>query len=156
MPEVTREFDIAVPVEETWDFLLTPELMAPCVPGCESVEEVEEDIFDAEVLVEVAYTSLTFDTHIEITDKQPPNYAVVTAEASPSGRMPGSATVDAHVELNNTNDDTTAGKLTIKFAIRGRLGSLGESAFKHQCETLTDEFLENMEEELEDSKIATE
>lgn len=156
MPEVTREFDIAVPVEETWDFLLTPELMAPCVPGCESVEEIEEDVFDAKILVEVAYTSLTFDTHIEITEKRPPNYAVVEAEASPSGRMPGSAKVDADVELNDTIDNTTSGELTIEFAIRGRLGSLGESAFKHQCEKLTDEFLENMKEELEETKVATE
>lgn len=156
MPEVTREFDIDVPVQETWDFIMTPDLMAPCVPGCQSVEEIEEDVFDAEILVEVAYTSLTFDAHIEITDKEPPNYAVVEAEASPTGRMPGSATVDGDLEMTDGGNDTTDGELTIEFAIRGRLGSLGESAFKHQCEKLTDEFLGNMKEELEGAEATTE
>lgn len=155
MPEVTREFDIEVPLEETWDFLMTADLMAPCVPGCESVDQIEEDVFDAEILVEVAYTSLTFDAHIEIIDKEPPNFAVVKAEASPSGRMPGSATVDGDLEMAGAGDDTTEGKIAIQFAIRGRLGSLGESAFKHQCEKLTDEFLVNMKEALEGTEVTT-
>jgi carbon monoxide dehydrogenase subunit G len=156
MPEVTRAFDIAVPVEETWEFFMTPERMAPCVPGCESFEQIEEDVFDAEILVEVAYTSLTFDAHIEITDKEPPNFAVVEAEASPSGRMPGSATVDGELELADGGDGTTDGEITIEFAIRGRLGSLGESAFKHQCENLTDSFLDNARAELEGAEATTE
>ncbi|QLG60312.1 CoxG family protein [Halorarum salinum] len=156
MPEVTREFNIGVPVAETWDFFMTPDKMAPCVPGCESVEELEEDIFDAKIGVEVAYTSLTFDAHIEITDKDPSNFAAVEAEASPAGRMPGSATVDGDLEMAEGEDHTTEGEITIEFAIRGRLGSLGESAFKHQCDKLTDEFLANVKEELEGAKVTTE
>lgn len=156
MPKVTNEFEIQRPVAETWDFFITPDKVAPCVPGCESVTEVEEDVFEAKIGVEVAYTSLTFDAHIELKDKQPPNSAVVEATAEPAGRMPGSATVDGDLELADAGDDVTTGSIIIDFAIRGRLGSLGESAFKHQCEKLTDEFLANVKAELEGAEVVNE
>lgn len=156
MPKVTNSFDIQKPVEETWNFFITPDKVAPCVPGCESVEEVAEDVFEAEIAVEVAYTSLTFDAHIELKDKQPPNSAVVEAKAEPAGRMPGSATVDGDLELIADGDGGTEGSIIIDFAIRGRLGSLGESAFRHQCEKLTDEFIANVKAELEGEEVVNE
>lgn len=149
MPQVTREFEAAVPVEETWDFLMTPERVAPCVPGCESFDELSPDVFEATIAVQVAYTSLTFDAHVELTDKEPPRSAVIEATAEPTGSMPGSAVVTGDIELWPTDDATTSGQLAIDFAIRGRLGSLGESAFAHQCEQLTDVFLASVTEQLE-------
>lgn len=148
MPEVTKEFDVDRPVDDTWEFFLAPEKVAPCVPGCESFEEIEEDVFDAEVQVSIAYTTLTFDTHVELSNLEPPEFAVVEATAEPMGRMPGSATVDGTLDLWD-DDGGTAGEIGIEFAIRGRLGSLGESAFKHKSEQLTEQFLENVTEELE-------
>ncbi|WP_332900156.1 MULTISPECIES: CoxG family protein [unclassified Haladaptatus] len=155
MAEVTREFRVARPVEDTWNFFITPETVAPCVPGCVDVEELEEDVFNAKIEVKVAYTSLTFDTRIELTDKQPPNSAKVEAKAEPSGRMPGSATVDGDLSLEADGDETV-GEIGIEFAIRGRLGSLGESAFRHKCEEMTDRFIDNMKTELEENQALAE
>lgn len=144
MPTVTREFQFDRTIERTWDFMVTPETVAPCVPGCQSFSEVEDDVFDAALAVKVAYTDLTFDTRVEITDKDRPNQAVVRGEGHPTGRIPGSATVDGRLELSATDDGGTSGTIDIEFAIRGRLGSLGEGAFRHKCEQLTDEFLANV------------
>lgn len=155
MPQVTRQFDIEREVEDTWEFFLTPDDVAPCVPGCKSVEETGEDEFTAEIQVDVAYTSLTFDADIALSDKRPPNAVHVDATAEPAGRMPGSSTVDADLEMEDV-DGHTEGTITIAFAIRGRLGSLGESAFKHKCEELTEEFVENVTAELEQQGVTTE
>lgn len=156
MAEVTREFRVERPVEDTWEFFITPETVAPCVPGCVGVEEVEPDVFDAEIEVKVAYTKLTFETRIELTDKQPPNSAEVKAKAEPSGRMPGSATVEGDLSLEADGPDATEGEIGIQFAIRGRLGSLGESAFRHKCEEMTDLFIENLKTELEEKEAVAE
>ncbi len=149
MPTVSRSFEIDAPIEETWDFLVTPDRVAPCVPGCESFDEQAPDVFDATIAVKVAYTSLQFDAHVELRDKTPPESLTLEATAEPAGSMPGSATVDADLALSAIDDSTTAGTLDIEFAIRGRLGSLGESAFTHKCEELTDTFLASVRDELE-------
>lgn len=149
MPEVTKDFTIDVPLEEAWEFFVDPEKIAPCVPGCESYEELEEDVFEAVVSVKVAYTKLTFDTHVEITHKEEPSLLRVEGSGEPSGRMPGSATVEGELEFDEDNPDVTEGTIHIDFAIRGRLGSLGESAFRHKCDDLTETFLENAKTELE-------
>ena len=149
MPTVTRSFETTAPVEEAWAFLTTPERVAPCVPGCEAFEERAPDVFDATIAVEVAYTSLTFDARVELADLDPPTSALLRATAEPAGAMPGSATVEGHLALRPTEDGGTAGEVTVEFAIRGRLGSLGESAFAHKCERLTEQFLATVTDELE-------
>ncbi|WP_416841486.1 CoxG family protein [Haloferax sp. DFSO52] len=153
MPEVTKEFEISHPVEQVWEFFNTPDRVAACVPHCQSVEQLDEDTFEAKVGVDVAYTSLTFDTEVEIVERTDLEYMKIEGKATPSGRMPGSATVSGDLELDG-DDTTTNGTMTIQFAIRGRLGSLGESAFTHQCEKLTDEFLENIQEQIASGKAA--
>lgn len=151
MPEVTKQFIVDRPIEDVWEFFNSPDDLAPCVPGCESVEQIDEDTFNAEVRVKVAYTNLTFDTKINITDRDEPTSMTVDGEAQPSGRMPGSATVNGTLELVDEGD-STAGTMTIQFAIRGRLGSLGESAFTHKCEEITGQFIDNVKAELEGVK----
>lgn len=149
MPKVTKDFQITEPIDDVWSFLVTPSCVAPCVPGCDSFEEVAEDVFDAAVTVTVAYTTLTFDAGIEITDKEPPRAMRVEGSAEPTGRMPGSALLSGDLRLDPSGDDATHGTVEIEFAIRGRLGSLGDSAFRSKCESLTEEFVDNVREELE-------
>lgn len=156
MPEITKEFEFDAPVEETWEFFITPETVAPCVPGCESYEQHDENVFSATIGVKVAYTSLTFDADVELSEKNPPNSVTVEVLAEPSGRMPGSAKADGDLELRRSADGGTEGSITIEFAIRGRLGSLGESAFKSKTEQMTEEFLANVEEGLEAAELSAE
>lgn len=70
------------------------------------------------------------------------------------GRIPGPATVEGTLDLR-AEDHHTAGQIDIEFAIRGRLDSLGGSAFTHKCEELVVEFLSNVSEELEGGPPAT-
>lgn len=154
MPEVTKEFTVRVPLEQTWEFFIAPERVAPCVPGCERVEEIEPDLFNVDVNVKVAYTDLTFNTELEITEQDRPSALTVVGTATPQGRIPGSATVTGTLALASADEHSTTGTLDIEFAIRGRLGSLGESAFKHKCDEITDEFLSNVITTLESSDEA--
>lgn len=154
MPAVTMEFTIERDIEAVWAFLTTPADVAPQVPGCEDYAEVEPDVFDATVGVTVAYTSLTFDARIELTEKSPPASLHVEGLAEPTGRMPGSATVSGDLELTDAGGDVTNGSIAVEFAIRGRLGSLGEGAFRSKCAALTEEFLDNVAAELEGREVA--
>lgn len=146
MPEVTKTFTFDSPRAGTWDFFNSPEKVAACVPGCEAVEQIDEDTFDALIGVSVAYTNLTFDATIEIVDRDPMTSMDVEGSAEPTGRMPGAAHVSGHLQMEG--DGVTEGEVTIEFGIRGRLGSLGESAFTRKCEEMTQEFLDNVEAEL--------
>ena len=38
MPLFEEEFTVSAAPEAVWDFLLDPQRVAPCLPGCESVE----------------------------------------------------------------------------------------------------------------------
>lgn len=150
MSTVTNEFEIHAARQAAWDFLLTPERVAPCVPGCEAVEQRSETEFDVTVGVKVAYANLTFDTHVEITDQDPPRALTAEGTAEPTGRMPGSAIFSGDLTLEEDGDGVTHGSVTIDFGIRGRLGSLGESAFQRKSEELTAQFVDNVKAALEE------
>ena len=40
MPLFEEEFTVSAAPEAVWDFLLDPQRVAPCLPGCESVDRV--------------------------------------------------------------------------------------------------------------------
>lgn len=153
MPAVTKDFRIDRGIDDVWAFLVTPADVAPAVPGCESYEELEEDVFEARVTVTVAYTTLNFDAHIEIVDKDPPGRMRVEGTAEPTGRMPGSATLTGELALDAVDNNVTEGTIDVEFAIRGRLGSLGDSAFRSKCDTLTQEFIDNVTTRLEGGSV---
>ena len=51
--DLTGEFHVPLPREAVFDALNDPEILGRCIPGCQTLEQVSDTEFDADVLARV-------------------------------------------------------------------------------------------------------
>jgi carbon monoxide dehydrogenase subunit G len=66
--ELKGERPIAAPLQTTWDALNNPEVLKACIAGCETLERIGEDAFQAVLTVRVGPVSARFRGNLKMTD----------------------------------------------------------------------------------------
>ena len=51
--DLSGEFHVPLPREAVFEALNDPEILGRCIPGCQALERVSENEFDADVLAKV-------------------------------------------------------------------------------------------------------
>ncbi|MDQ2683503.1 MAG: SRPBCC domain-containing protein, partial [Chloroflexota bacterium] len=70
--ELAGEHTFNVPREQVWKFMLDPEVLKACLPGCEKLEAVGEDEYIATMKIGISFIRGTFNGKVKITDKNEP------------------------------------------------------------------------------------
>ena len=66
--EQTGEYRIQAGLDEVWAGLNDPEILTRCIDGCQSMEKVSDERFDASVKAKIGPVSATFKAELELTD----------------------------------------------------------------------------------------
>src|SRR5215212_8392784 len=56
---IESSFPVKAPPQKVWDFLIDPEQMVGCVPGCSKVERLDDNSYRATMSVKVAYITFS-------------------------------------------------------------------------------------------------
>lgn len=98
--EFDNQFDVPMPAEEAWPILMDIERIAPCVPGAELTEIVDDKTYKGKVSVKLGPVALTFNgktSFVEIDNDA--MSAKLTAQGNDmKGRGGANAKVDFHME----------------------------------------------------------
>lgn len=113
---------IAAPRQQVWDFLMDPRNVAPCGPGFESIEVLDETHYRVVAKVGIGYISARFTVSLTLAEADPIERAVLSA----SGQAPGSA-VDgtAEMRLSGPPEGPTTMDWSAEVRIAGKLASVG-------------------------------
>lgn len=80
--------------ETVWDALNNPEVIAKCLPGCESMEPAGEDVFEAVLKFGVGPITGQYRVTLKITDKNPPQaYALQVDGSGKPGFVKGQGSI---------------------------------------------------------------
>jgi carbon monoxide dehydrogenase subunit G len=114
--------EVHAPRPKVWALLTDPVLIAPCLPGVESVEKLEGGRFAAHASVRFGFINLGVVVNAEFSDLREPDEATVIA----SGRASGS-TVDAiaTMALADGPHDSTVVDWTADVTMAGMIASVG-------------------------------
>ena len=64
---------VALPPERVYQMLQDPEVLARCMPGCESLEKIGEDEYRMKMKMAMAAVSGSFEGKVRIADISPPD-----------------------------------------------------------------------------------
>jgi carbon monoxide dehydrogenase subunit G len=129
------------PRERVWQVLLDPEIMAQCMPGCESMNEVAPDQFEAVMKVGVASVKGTYKGKVAIKDKQAPSHYVLSGQGSGG---PGFMQGDVAIDLEEQGGQTVL-KYSTDAKIGGLIASLGQRMMNGVAKMMVDQFFKKME-----------
>jgi hypothetical protein len=89
--EFDNSFDVAAPVEQTWAILKDIERIAPCLPGAELTEVIDEDNYKGKVSVRLGPVALTFQGQVTFTERNDADYTA-KVKAQGAARPPSTST----------------------------------------------------------------
>ena len=148
MPIFEEEFTVGAAPDAVWDFLLDPERVAPCLPGCESVEVEDATTYRVRLTVKVGFLSTTQRLKVEIVESDRPRHLVSLARGE-------DRKLASQVEVRNTLDLAPAGaagtlvRYRSEVRVLGRLGSVGDAVMKVKARQLAGDFAANVRAAIE-------
>jgi len=114
--KIEGSYTFSAPRQRVWEVLLDPKVMAQCMPGCESMNEVAPDQFEAVMKVGVASVKGTYKGKVAIKDKQPPSHYILSGQGSGG---PGFMQGDVAIDL-----DEAGGQTVLKYSTDAKVGGL--------------------------------
>ena len=122
--KIEKKFTINAPIEKVWSVITEPKLIAQCIPGCESVEDLGDNKYKATVRVVVGPIKTVFKVDIKETERDQPNYAIYDTSGDEGGKA-SRVKAKSKLTLQEQGDNKTDVCVTSDFNIVGRLGKFG-------------------------------
>ncbi|ARM86783.1 carbon monoxide dehydrogenase subunit G protein [Rhizobium sp. CIAT894] len=135
--DFTGEEHIAAPRDVVWAALNDPEIMRGCIPGCQSIERLSPDIFEATIKVRFSLLSATFHGLLTLSDVDAPKSYTLSAEGK--GGLAGFAKGSADVVLE-PNGGATILHYRAKAELGGRLAQFGARLLDSTSQRLAEGF----------------
>jgi carbon monoxide dehydrogenase subunit G len=136
---MTGEVQLPASREKVWDKLNDPEVLKKCVPGCEQLDRIGDNEFQAVATVKVGPVKARWKGKIKLSDFDPPTSYRITGEGE--GGVAGFAKGGAVVSLAD-KDGGTLLSYNVEAQIGGKLAQLGQRLINSAAKKTADDFFE--------------
>jgi carbon monoxide dehydrogenase subunit G len=146
--KIEKTFNVQASSDIVWQFITSPEKVAPCIPGCEGAEKTGESTYKASIKVKVGPIKTKFVVDIETIEERPPEFASYLTkgeEGTKSSRLKASSTL-ALLKLDEENTEVT---YTSEINLLGRLGKFGSGMMQKVADSIGNEFVAKLKEQVE-------
>ena len=150
--DLTGKYEIPASAREVWDALNDPQILAACVPGCDTFEKTGPADFTGSATLKIGPMKATFKGTLALSDLDPPRRCVVRGEGKGGA---GFAKGEAEVLLNEKNGVTTL-TYTANATIGGKLAQIGQRLIDGAARQIADEFFGRFARVLTEGKTAPE
>jgi carbon monoxide dehydrogenase subunit G len=138
--KLEHAFDVAAPVETVWELLLDLERVAPCLPGGEVTEKVDDRNYKANVKVKLGPMQMSYRGDIKIAEvDEAGRRAVMEAKANES-RGQGTARATITTTLAAQQGGGTRGEVVTDLQLTGRVAQMGRGIVEDVSNRLMGQF----------------
>ena len=145
---IESEFKVPGPVEDVWAYLLEVQRVAPCMPGAELTEVIDERSWKGKVNVKLGPVSLSFAGTVTMTERDDEAHRVSVKAMGMEQRGKGAATavVTAWAEAF---DDGTKVRFTQDLTVSGAVAQFSRGMMQDVSGRMTRQFAECLKANLE-------
>lgn len=137
------------PRDAVWDFVLDVGKFSSCMPGIDSIEQIDEATFDGVIKAKVGPMSGNFSFRSTIVHSVPKESLTVRVEGTDSvTRSIVVASVDARME--EPRENCTELKYRAEVEIKGRLAIVGDMILRATTSLVLEEFRKRLGKALDD------
>jgi uncharacterized protein len=136
---IENEFEVAAPLEQVWNYLLDVEKVAPCVPGGELTEVVDDHTWKGKVTIKMGPVSLTFNGVVTLQERDEEHRRVVLKAEGREQRGKGAANALSTSRLEPVGDRTRVA-IETDLTITGAVAQYGRGMIGDISQRLTQQF----------------
>ena len=137
---------IPAPREAVWEALNDPDVLQKCIPGCQSLEKVDDTHLTATVQVKMGPVKASFDGEVELTNINAPISYTIRGEGK--GGVAGHASGGADVSLMEAGEETEL-SYDVDAKVGGKIAQLGSRLVDSTAKKLGKQFFGNLREHYE-------
>ena len=137
---MTGEVQLPATREAVWAKLNDPEVLKVCIPGCEQLDVLPDNEFQATATVKIGPVKARWKGKVRLSDFDPPNSYRISGEGE--GGVAGFAKGAALVSLAE-KDGGTLLSYNVEAQIGGKLAQLGQRLINSAAKKTADDFFAN-------------
>lgn len=142
-----NEFTVPASADEVWAFLSDPRRVAPCMPGAELTEVVNDNRYKGKVHIKMGPVSLSFDGDVDILERDETARRMVMKATGAEAKGKGQANATVTSSLEPTSGGTRM-RITQDIDLSGPLAQYGRGMIQDVSGTLMDEFAGRIQADL--------
>ena len=134
--KLSGSYEIDAPPEQVWNALTNPESLKGCIPGCQRLEAVGEDAYEAALSIALGPIRGNFDAKVSMREQVPhESYRLVVESRGSAGFVNG----DAVVNLIPNGEGTTV-QVDGDAQAGGLLARVGQRMMESVSRSMMDRF----------------
>jgi uncharacterized protein len=141
---IENDFTVQAPIERVWMFLLDVEKVAPCMPGAELTQVVDDHTWKGKTNVKVGPVSLSFAGTVVLEERDDQAHRVKLAAKGMEQRGKGAASAVVESQLEQVDGGTKVSMET-DLTITGAVAQYGRGMMQDISQRLTREFAQCLE-----------
>lgn len=145
----TNAFEVSLPPEQAWPFLLDVESIVPCMPGAELIEKIDDRNFKGKISVRLGPVALTFVcvAVFEEIDNEALRARIKAQGTDPKGRGGANSVIDLHLEPSEKGSKVV---VDTDLTMTGSVAQYGRGAGMIQsvANQIVSQFSKNLEEQI--------
>ncbi len=150
--DMTGERRIPAPRQTVWEALNDTDVLKSSIPGCESLEKLDDDQMKATAAIKVGPISARFTGKVQLTDIDPPNGYRISGEGQ--GGVAGFAKGGANVTLADDGEGTLL-SYQVNAQVGGKLAQLGGRLIDATAKQMADAFFDRFSKQVQAMVPAT-
>ena len=143
---MTNSRVIPAPPPVVWAALNDPDALKASLPGCESLERIDESTWKATVAAKVGPVSARFSGTMKIVESNAPDGYTLRFEGQ--GGAAGFANGEAKVTLTPAESNATTLSYDVKAQVGGKIAQIGSRLIDGAAAKIADEFFARFSERL--------
>ena len=137
--EIENEFDVPAPIDHVWAYLLDVERVAPCMPGAELTEVVDDHTWKGKVNMKLGPVSLAFAGTVTMQERDDQAKRIVLAAKGMEQKGKGAANASVTSWLEQ-RDGVTNVKMRADIHLTGTVAQLSRGLLPEVSRKLTQQF----------------
>ncbi len=145
---------IQAPLDRVWAVIRDAQKVASCMPGCKSMEVIDQKHYRAVMEVALGPIRTTFNLAIEVVEERPPAFAATVTKGEEGGRA-SSVTARSELSLEAEGPETTLVKYASDITMVGRLGNYGLGLMKKKAQSMGRDFAAALQRRIDEELSPT-
>lgn len=144
---IENEFRVPAPADRLWEYLLDVQRIAPCVPGAELTEVVDDRTFKGMVAMKLGPVSLSFAGTVTVQERDDAAHRVVLHAKGLEQKGKGAANVFLTAWLEPGDDFTTV-SMRSDITLTGMVAQVSRGLLPDVSAKLTQQFADRLLESM--------
>ncbi len=139
---IENDFTVPAPLERVWEYILEVEKIAPCMPGAQLTDVVDDTHFKGKLTVKLGPVSLSFAGTVQVQERDDAGHKVVLKASGMEQRGKGSATALVTAWAEAAADGETRVKFSQDITVTGAVAQFSRGMMQDVSSKLTKQFAE--------------